>query len=116
MSEPADNSPVRLRFEEWAIDHGFSTRRFSGAVYPSKDPQRPTPLSYGSADVCAMWRGYWAAAKDDHREVDTRRDLAEKILLKLIEVSPAATMASEEGEGIRLAWQIADAFLKAEKS
>jgi hypothetical protein len=45
-----------------------------------------------------------------------RAELAEKILLKLIEVSPAATMASEEGEGIRLAWQIADAFLKAENS
>jgi hypothetical protein len=45
-----------------------------------------------------------------------RRELAEKILLKLIEVSPAATMANEEGEGIRLAWQIADAFLKAENS
>jgi hypothetical protein len=44
----------------------------------------------------------------------SRRALAEKILLKLIEVSPAASMASEEGEGIRLAWQIADAFLKAE--
>jgi hypothetical protein len=45
-----------------------------------------------------------------------RRELAEKVLLKLIEVSPAATMASEEGEGIRLAWRIAEAFLKAENS
>jgi hypothetical protein len=45
----------------------------------------------------------------------SRRELAEKILLKLIEISAAfATLPDANNEGVKLAWQIADAFLKAE--
>ena len=47
-----------------------------------------------------------------------RRELAEKILLKLIEISPGvgffAGDSAGDGEGVRVAWSIADAFLKAE--
>lgn len=47
-----------------------------------------------------------------------RRALAEKILLKLIEISPQVGFATFDtnhyGEGIKLAWETADAFLKAE--
>jgi hypothetical protein len=58
--------------------------------------------------ICPNCRHIW------HADF-VRRELAEKILLKLIEVSPAATLTSgKDGEGIRLAWDIADAFLKAE--
>lgn len=47
-----------------------------------------------------------------------RRVLAEKILLKLIEISPSMGFITgdsvKDGEGVRVAWSIADAFLKAE--
>jgi hypothetical protein len=48
----------------------------------------------------------------------SRRELAEKILLKLIEIAPTAfdnTNSESPNEGARLAWSIADAFLKAEQ-
>lgn len=50
----------------------------------------------------------------------SRRELAERILLKLIEIGPAMYQIRREGEwlpaaeGTRLAWAIADAFMKAE--
>jgi hypothetical protein len=54
-----------------------------------------------------------------HNAETLRRELAEKILLKLIEIAPTAFETDAAGsvlpeEGIKLAWSIADAFLKAE--
>jgi hypothetical protein len=49
----------------------------------------------------------------------TRRELAKEILLKLIEIAPTAfdnANSESPNEGARLAWSIADAFLKAENS
>ena len=44
-----------------------------------------------------------------------RRELAEKILIKLIEVAPYAHDERPiSGDGVRLAWDIADLFLRAE--
>jgi hypothetical protein len=64
-----------------------------------------------------MWKGYWVAAEIEAVRNYSRRDLAEKILLKLIEISPTLRFdadSPETGEGIRMAWRIADAFLRAE--
>lgn len=49
----------------------------------------------------------------------SRRELAEKVLLKLIEIAPQAFKLDDAnsltlGNGVELAWWIADAFLKAE--
>jgi hypothetical protein len=46
-----------------------------------------------------------------------RRELAEKILLELVRMSPTALVRSADDSavgGAKLAWSIADAFLKAE--
>lgn len=71
----------------------------------------------------------WAAKADAHierigrrREKKGRRELAEKILLKLVEMSPNVIFGWKDsgdgtvpdGEGSKLAWAIADAFLKHE--
>ena len=48
-----------------------------------------------------------------------RRALAEKILLKLIRISPHFDFEMEKpsyGDGVKMAWDIADAFLKAENT
>jgi hypothetical protein len=56
-------------------------------------------------------------------DTSTRRELAEKILLKLIEIAPTSiyeTAGVDEllpaAVGAKMAWEIADAFLKAEGS
>lgn len=121
MREPADGSPIRIRFEEWAVEHGFSTRRFSGAIYMDKgtDPKDPTPRSYENGNVCSMWRGYWVGAEMETIASDSRRALAEKILLKLIRISPHFDFEMGKpsyGDGVKMAWDIADAFLKAENT
>lgn len=68
----------------------------------------------------------WAAKADEEIErrgrkqgQKARRELAEKILLKLIEIAPQVFKIDDPysatlGNGAELAWWIADAFLKAE--
>ena len=94
----------------------------------------PQPLTYEQAlqggpnelkKFAAIAWG-WAAKADAEIErrgrkqgQKARRELAEKILLKLIEIAPQAFKLDDAnsltlGNGAELAWWIADAFLKAE--
>lgn len=78
-----------------------------------------------SLDAFANVAMAWAAKADAEIErrgrkqgQKARRELAREILLKLIEIAPTAfdnTNSESPNEGARLAWSIADAFLKAEQ-
>ena len=62
------------------------------------------------------WRATIDSIMQEALERQYRRALAERILLKLIEIAPTGFDSDvvSSGEGAKLAWSIADAFLKHE--